>query len=57
MYLQDGENKLLRLFSNYVELKINCTRFLLSFSLLHDEPQKRFKHARSLFLRTNALFI
>ena len=29
----------------------NCTRFSLSFSLVHDKPQKGFKHARSLFLR------
>ena len=30
----------------------NCTRF----SLVHDGPQKRFKHAFSLYLRTNAFF-
>ena len=35
----------------------NCTRFSLSFSLVRDEPQKRFKHARSLFLRTSAFFM
>ena len=38
-------------------LSRNCTRFSLNFSLVHDEPQKRFEHARSLFLRTNAFFI
>ena len=30
-----------------------CTRF----SLVHDEPKKHFKHARSLFLYTDAFFI
>ena len=28
----------------------NCTRFLLSFSLVHDESQKHFKHA--FFVKT-----
>ena len=29
----------------------------IRFSLVHDKPPNRFKHARSLFLHTNAFFI